>query len=137
MWNQADPVSAVTWCPRLHATGLGPFDQLSPVLAGHLFSEAAHEHAPATAGLLINVIDLEGHVRVVRRGKLRASVCAYRDHAGLIEGVVHRKDEGIMLGVDAQTPYLLRSQQLIAVVSAEHPQLRTVFTCCHQQPSFA
>jgi hypothetical protein len=45
--DQAYPVPVVTWCPRLHATGLGTFDQLGPVLARHFLGEAAHEHAPA------------------------------------------------------------------------------------------
>ena len=39
-----------------------------------------------------------------------------------------------MLGIDAQTPYLLGGQQLVAVVSAEHPQLGTILTPGHQQP---
>lgn len=57
--------------------------------------------------------------------------------AGLVEGVTHRKDKRIMLGIDTQATYLLGGQQLVASVSAEHAQLGTVFMCAHQRPSFA
>jgi hypothetical protein len=121
--DEAQPVPAVTWCPRLHTSGLGPFDQLGPVLARHFLGEAAHEHAPATVSPLIDLIHLERHVRVVRRGELRASSCAYHDHARVIKRVVHRKDERIVLGIDTETPNLLRSQQPITVFVVQDLQL--------------
>lgn len=121
---------AVTWCPRLHASGLGPFDQLGPVIARHFLSETAHQHAPATASPLIDLVHLERNVRVVRRGELRTSICAYHDHAA-IKRVVHREDEGIVLGIDTKTPDLLRGQQPVALIVAQDLQLGAALTCVH------
>jgi hypothetical protein len=104
------------------------------VLARYFLGEAAYEHAPATPSLLINLVHLERDVRVVRRGELRAGICAYHDHP-VIQRVVHRKDEGIGLGIDTETPNLLRGQQSIAVVVAQNLQLRTVFTFSLDPPA--
>jgi hypothetical protein len=106
--DHTDEMSPVTGCPRFHARGPGPFDQLGLVRAGHFLGEAAHEHTPATPSPLIDLIHLERHIRVVGRGELRASSSADHDHTRAIKYIIHRKDERIMFGTDELLRWWLR-----------------------------
>ena len=91
--------------------------------AGQRLGGPEDEHAPATAGARVELVDLEAHLRVLRRRELRPGMGA-DDDRGAVEPEVDREDQRPVLGVDRQPADLGRGQEGVALVLGEHGEHR-------------
>ena len=107
----------------------------SRTAARDLLGERMHQHAPAAAGALVDVVDLEGDPRVVGgRGDLRG--IGADDDGVAVEHVVDRKDQRERAARETDAPELAGGQELAALVGGQHDEcpvpravLRRILRC--------
>ena len=110
-------------CPRRPARRAQAFDQLVAAGAGDLLGERLHEHAPAAAGALVDVVDLERDPGVVGgRGDLRG--VGADDDGVAVEHVVDRQDQRERPAREADAAELAGGQQRAALVGGQHDECR-------------